>query len=143
MMELGYGSITTHYVKNDVKYCKELDNNGTIHNNYYSLRYGSKNKFGVFFGEDSVCNKIRGSVNSIYLSDSFDFVFGGYNNNYKRVKSIDLGFARTNAFLFNNQITPVLGLNYRIELYKYKEYKLQLNNILSLGITTHNITFDF
>lgn len=132
------GGLTNHYIGSSLPFCNRINNVGTIINPYAIALVGNENaKFGAIVGTDSMCNKIAGPISSFKLGENFDFVLGAYNNNYRHAnpKQMEsLGFPR---------ITPVLGVNYKISLYKSTNFSVELNNVLSLGITTHALAVNF
>lgn len=133
-IEIGYGGITNHYISPKGNYCNKLNSSGTIYNKYGMLLIGDKDvKIGVIKGQDSVCGNINGIVSKFKISDNFDFVLGGYNTNIKKFN--DRGLVPPTI----GEITPVIGINAKIDL----NYGFFINNVISYGITTHFISYEF
>lgn len=133
MITLGIGGITNHYIAYSANYCNKINNYGTINNEYVIAMVGNKNKLGILKGKDSACGNITGVISSMSMSDNLDFVLGGYNANIKT-------FAKRGLIPPNiNGITPVVGLNYKLDITD----NLKLNNVVSYGITTHFISYEF
>jgi hypothetical protein len=138
MVTIIYGGITNHYLAPSLPYCNTVNNYGTIHNEYVIGMVGDEEfKAGILKGRDSACGEITGAVTSTKIIDDVDFVFGGYNTNFKEFK--ELGIMPPSVY----GITPVLGANFKVSLYKNENYELKLENIVSLGITSHAISVNF
>lgn len=133
MITIGFGGITNHYMLPSGNYCNLLNKVGTIRNEYIIAMVGNKNKIGIIKGKDSACGNITGAISSINVSGNLDFVLGGYNANIET-------FAKRELVPPNiNGITPIIGLNYKLNITD----NLKLNNVLSYGITTHFISYEF
>lgn len=132
------GGITHHYIAHDLNYCNLINEVGTIQNNYVGVLMGSKNlQIGLMVGKDSVCGDIIGPIASLNLTDKFSFIVGGYNTNHQKF------YDREIAPITSGDITPVLGIDYKVPLYKNKNTTIALDNIVSFGIITHAITISF
>jgi hypothetical protein len=128
------GGLTHHYVLPEGNYCGQVNNYGSIVNPYVISMVGSeKLKTGMILGKDSSCSNIFGSVSSVNLYKNIDLMVGAYNTNTRE---------------FNNRglqpieyygMTPILGIDYRIKLYK----NITLDTLVSLGIVTHALRVDF
>lgn len=133
MVTLGFGGLTTHYILQKADYCNRIMDNGTITNPYLLLMYGKDNKVGVINGQDSACGSITGVISSFKLYENIDLALGGYNTNFNEFRKRNL----VPPSVYN--MTPVVGVNYKINIYK----NLNLNNLISYGITTTFFTIDF
>jgi hypothetical protein len=138
MVTIMYGGVTHHYVSPKLNYCNTINNYGTIHNQYTAVLVGDDSlKAGVLKGKDSVCADILGLIGTAQIKKNIDFVAGGYNTNFDefRVRNIEppsvLG------------VTPVLGVNFKMPIYQSQKYKVELNNLVSLGIITHSVSVSF
>ena len=132
------GGITHHYLAHDLNYCNLINEIGTIQNNYVGVLMGSKDlQFGLMAGKDSACGDIVGPIASFNVNDRFSFIVGGYNTNHQ--KFYDRGIIPVTS----GDITPLLGIDYKIPLYKNNNTIIALDNIISLGIITHAITISF
>jgi hypothetical protein len=94
-------------------------------------------KIGILSGKDSACGNILGPVASFRIQEDIDFMLGGYNTNFKKFN--ELGMKPVNVAGF----TPVIGVNLKVNLYNSKLYKINLDNLFSLGIITHGISVNF
>ena len=138
MISVLYGGITHHYIGSHLPYCGRLNTVGTIHHEYVIIMAGnSKRKFGILNGRDSACGTIMGPVASFSASDHVDLVIGGYNTNFKDFRKLNI---EPPSFF---GITPIIGLDFKIPLYKTESVDIELDNIVSLGIITHAIRFNF
>lgn len=132
------GGITHHYLAHDFNYCNLINDVGTIQNNYVGVLMGSKDlQVGLMVGKDSVCGDIVGPIASLNVNDRFSFIVGGYNTNHQ--KFYDRGITP----ITSGDITPVLGIDYKVPLYKSNNTTIALDNIMSFGIITHAITISF
>ena len=132
------GGITHHYLAHDLDYCNLINEVGTIQNNYVGVLVGSKKfQVGLMMGKDSVCGNIVGPIASLNVNDRFSFIVGGYNTNHQ--KFYDRGITP----ITSGDITPVLGIDYKVPLYKNNGTTIALDNIMSFGIITHAITISF
>lgn len=128
------GGLTHHYMLPQGNYCNTINSNGTILNPYTIVLMGSKTlKTGVILGTDSVCAPIYGSVSSVNVYKNLDFMVGGYNTN-----SAEFINRRLNPISING-VTPIIGFDYRIKLYK----NITLDTLVSVGIITHALRVDF
>lgn len=128
------GGITHHYLGSSLPYCNTINNVGTIVNPYIVTMSGTnKAKVGFIAGTDSACGRITGPVASFNLASNLDFIVGGYNTNFKEFN--DIGIKPISI----KGITPILGLNYKIPLTN----NISLDNIISVGIVSHAISFSF
>lgn len=128
------GGITHHYLGSSLPYCNAINNVGTIVNPYIVVMSGTnKTKAGFIVGTDSACGRIAGPVASFNLASNLDFIVGGYNTNFKEFKNSGIEPVSIRG------ITPILGLNYKIPLIN----NISLDNIISVGIVSHAISFSF
>lgn len=138
MISLMYGGITHHYVGSNLPYCNRINNVGTIHNEYVIAMAGNKNaKVGFLKGKDSACADIFGPISSFKLSDNVDFMLGAYNTNFKAFEKLGI-----NPPSFGN-VTPVVGLDFKIPLIKTDSFELNIDNLVSVGIITHAVSMSF
>jgi len=138
MVSLLYGGITHHYLGSSLPYCNRINNAGTIQHEYVVALVGdSTQKFGLIAGKDSACGAILGPVASFAVSNYVDFVVGGYNTNFQKFKKINI----EPPSMFG--VTPIVGMDFKIPLYKSESVDIGLDNIVSFGIITHAIRFDF
>ena len=136
VLSLLYGGITHHYLGSSLPYCNRIGNNsfGTIHNEYVIGLIGNEqSKIGLISGKDSACGNILGPIATTNMSDNIDFVFGGYNTNFKKFH--ELGIEPPSIAEF----TPVVGLDYKIKL----SNNISIDNLISIGIITHSVRIDF
>lgn len=132
------GGITHHYIAHDLNYCNLINEIGTIQNNYVGVLMGSKDlQIGLMVGKDSACGDIIGPIASLNLNDKFSFIVGGYNTNHQKF------YNRGITPITSGDITPVLGVDYKVPLYKNNNTTIALDNIISFGIITHTITISF
>jgi hypothetical protein len=137
MLTLIYGGITHHYLASNLPYCNRINNVGTIHNEYVIMMIGNKNKIGVLKGKDSACGDIVGPISSFQISENVDFMLGGYNTNFDKFRKIGIEPPSYNG------ITPVIGFDFKIPVYKKDNFKVSLDNLVSIGIITHAISVSF
>lgn len=128
------GGLTHHYMLPKGNYCNTINSNGSIVNLYTIVMAGSATlKTGVILGTDSVCAPIYGSVSSINVYKNLDFMIGGYNANTSEFLNRKLKPTSIHG------ITPLIGFDYRIKLYK----NITLDTLVSVGIVTHALRIDF
>lgn len=138
MISLLQGGITHHYVNPKLNYCNTVNNVGTIKNNYTALLIGNKKfKFGSLVGKDSACANIYGPIATVSLYDNIDFILGFYNTNTKAFN--DRGMIPVSS----GGITPLAGWDFKIPLYTTEGLNISLDNIVSIGIVSHAISFNF
>ena len=138
LMTLILGGITHHYMSPHLNYCNQINRVGSIQNDYGMVMVGNAHaKLGVIKGEDSACGDIFGIVGSISVSERFDFMIGGYNTNFRAFEE------RNMVPVSIGGATPILGLNYKIPVYKGESTTVEINNLISFGIITHAISFTF
>lgn len=138
MISIIYGGITHHYLNSSLSYCNKINNIGTIHNEYVIAMAGNDSaKIGILSGKDSACGDILGPVASFRITESADFMLGGYNTNFEKFR--ELGMEPVNIAGF----TPVIGINLKVNIYDSKLYKINLDNLFSLGIITHGVSVNF
>lgn len=140
ILSLLYGGITHHYLGSNLPYCNRIGGNefGTIHNEYIIGLVGdNKTKIGGIVGKDSACGSIFGPVATFNIEEDLDFVIGGYNTNYKEFHDLNI---EPPSF---NGITPIVGLDYRIPIYKSKNTTVSVDNVISIGIISHSLRVDF
>ena len=115
-------------------YCNKINTYGTINNSYQIVLVGDKDvKVGIINGKDSVCASITGLVSKFRINDNFDFVLGGYNANIQDFNKRGLIPPEVGG------VTPIVGINAKINL----KYGFFINNVISFGITTHFISYEF
>ncbi len=128
------GGITHHYLGSNLPYCNRVNSFGTIVNPYIVAMSGTdKVKAGFILGTDSACGSIVGPVSSFKLSENVDFIAGAYNTNFKEFNKLGIEPPSIAG------LTPILGVNYKIKLNE----TLSLDNIISVGIISHAISFSF
>lgn len=135
-----YGGITHHYLASNLNYCNRIkDNNfGTIHNEYVIGLVGSReNKVGFIKGKDSACGDIFGVLTTSTLIENIDLVLGGYNANFKTFEKRGMIPPSIGG------VTPVIGLDFKIPLYRSENLNVSLDNLVSVGIITHAVSFSF
>ena len=138
IVSLILGGITHHYLGHSLPYCNTINSVGTIKNPYAIVMAGDKDaKIGFLKGKDSACGDIYGPISSFRLSDSFDFILGGYNTNFKEFN--DRGITPPSI----GGVTPVVGLNYSLPLYESETVKASFDTLFSIGIITHGVKFTF
>lgn len=140
MVSLLVGGITHHYIGSSLPYCGRINNNnfGTIYNEYVIGMVGSEDfKAGIISGKDSACGNILGPILSKNIYGNLDFVLGGYNTNKEDFRKIGMEAPSIGG------ITPVIGLNYKVNLYKNNNFKVNLENVMSYGIITHSLSINF
>jgi hypothetical protein len=128
------GGLTHHYMLPQGNYCNKVNSNGSILNPYTIVLVGNTTlKTGAILGTDSVCAPIYGSVSSVSVYKNLDFMVGGYNTNSGAFQERGLNPISING------ITPIIGFDYRIKLYK----NITLDTLVSVGIITHALRVDF
>jgi hypothetical protein len=140
MISIIYGGITHHYLASNLPYCSRINNNsfGTIHNEYVIGMVGSENfKLGVLSGKDSACGNILGPIMAAKVSENVDFMLGGYNTNIKEFHNLGIEPPSFNGY------TPIIGFDFKLNLYDGESYKINIDNLVSLGIITHAISINF
>lgn len=138
MISLIYGGITHHYLASSLPYCNRINNVGTIHNEYVIGMAGSENfRVGILSGKDSACGNILGPISATKISENVDFMLGGYNTNFDKFH--ELGIEPPSI----GGITPVIGFNYKLNLYNSDNVKVNLENVISVGIITHALSVNF
>jgi hypothetical protein len=138
MISLIAGGITHHYIASHLKYCNRINNSGTIVNEYFILSAGTEEgRLGLLKGKDSACGDIYGAMVFASVNPYLDFVVGGYNTNFDAFRR------RKMHPVVESEITPVIGVNFRIPLYTSKDFSVNIENLISYGITTHGIGVTF
>ena len=128
------GGLTHHYLLPRGNYCNQINGQGSIVNPYVISMVGNERlKTGIILGRDSSCSNIFGSVSSVNLYKNIDLMVGAYNANTKQFNNIGLNPVEYYG------ITPILGIDYRIKLYK----NITLDTLVSVGIVTHALRIDF
>lgn len=128
------GGLTHHFLGSNLPYCNRINNFGSIVNPYAVVMRGTEDlKAGFILGTDSACGSIVGPVSSFKLSDNVDFIAGVYNTNFREFNKLGIEPPSIAG------LTPVLGINYKVKLNK----TLSLDNIVSIGIISHAISFSF
>jgi hypothetical protein len=128
------GGLTHHYLLPKENYCNQVNNQGSIVNPYVISMVGSETlKTGVILGKDSACANIFGSVSSVNLYKNIDLMVGAYNANTREFNNRGLQPVEYYG------ITPIIGIDYRIKLYK----DVTLDTLVSMGIITHALRVDF
>jgi len=132
------GGITHHYVAPKLNYCNRINKIGTIRHTYAAILVGNdKIQAGPLMGVDSACGAISGALLSVSISEFFKIMAGGYNTNFKEFN--DRGI---NPPTFMG-LTPLAGLDYRLNLYKSKDLNISLDTLISYGIVSHGISVSF
>lgn len=132
------GGITHHYLAHDLNYCNLINEVGTIQNNYVGVLIGNEDiQLGMIAGKDSACGNIMGPIASFNFNDRYSFIVGGYNTNHEAF------YNRGIIPITSGDITPIIGIDYKIPLYESNKTKIALDNIMSIGIITHAITISF
>lgn len=138
MISILLGGLTHHYIGSTFNYCNTVNSYGTIQNNYVATLIGDSNKkFGLLVGKDSACGDIVGPISSFNIDYNLDLVAGFYNTNFENFSK--RGIRPPSVF----GQTPVLGIDYKIDLYKSESLDIKLDTIFSIGIITHSISFNF
>ncbi len=138
MISLIYGGITHHLIASNLNYCNTINDYGTIHNEYFiGMTGNSKAKLGMILGKDSACGSIYGPISSFSIYKNLDFMIGGYNTNFKEFRD------RNIEPLSVYNITPIIGIDYKIPIVKSDSFEINLHNLLSIGIVTHALSVDF
>lgn len=138
MISLLYGGITHHFIGSNLNYCNEINNYGSIHNEYVIAMAGTKlAKLGLIKGRDSACGSILGPISSFSLYDNLELVLGGYNTNFKDFEKLRIRPPSIAGF------TPVAGLDFRLPIYESENIKFSIDNLISVGIITHALRVDF
>ncbi len=128
------GGLTHHFLGSSLPYCNRVNNFGSIVNPYTVVMTGTEDlKAGFILGTDSACGTIAGPISSFKLSDNVDFIAGFYNTNFREFNKI--GIKPSNIA----GLTPVVGINYKVRLSK----SISLDNIISVGIVSHAVSFSF
>lgn len=138
MISVTYGGITHHYIAPSLPYCNRINSVGTIYNEYVIGMAGSeKFRLGMIWGKDSACGSIAGPITATKVFKNVDFMLGAYNTNFDNFYELGINPPSIKGY------TPVAGLNFKINLYNTKTYKINLDNLISLGIITHAISINF
>jgi len=133
-----FGGITHHYFQQKLNYCNKINKVGTIKNNYTGILIGNKKaQIGIMKGRDSACAKIKGILSSLNFSKKMSFMIGGYNANFKEFRDRSMEPPSIGG------ITPVIGLNYKLPIYKTNTTKISLDTLFSIGIVTHALSVTF
>ena len=131
---ISLGGLTHHFLGSNLPYCNRINNFGSIVNPYAVVMRGTEDlKAGFILGTDSACGSIVGPVSSFKLSDNVDFIAGAYNTNFKEFNKLGIEPPSIAG------LTPIVGINYKVKLNK----TLSLDNIVSIGIISHAISFSF
>lgn len=132
------GGITHHFISPNLNYCGLINDVGTIRNEYVVGLVGNElAKVGFIKGKDSACANIFGTVGTVRITDNLDFIVGGYNTNYREFKSRKIDPPSIDG------VTPIVGLNLKLPLFKTPTTSVSLDNIVSMGIISHAISFTF
>lgn len=140
MISIIYGGITHHYLASNLPYCNRINNNsfGTIHNEYVIGLVGDEDfRIGLLSGKDSACGNIIGPIMAAKVYENVDFILGGYNTNFKEFHKLEIEPPSIGGY------TPVMGLDFKLNLYDGESFKVNLDNVISLGIITHGISVNF
>lgn len=138
MITVMYGGITHHYVSPKLNYCNTVNNYGSIHNQYTAVLVGNDSlRAGVIKGKDSVCADIFGLIGSKQIKKNVDLVIGGYNTNFEEFRNKEIEPPSVLG------ITPIVGANFKLPIYQSPKYKIELNNLVSIGIITHSLSVSF
>lgn len=140
IITLSMGLLTHHIIGADLDYCNQINNIGTISNTYFTLTAGEeKGHVGVIAGQDSVCGNIFGGFGEYFLTKELGVVLGAYNTNTRRYN--DRGINPLS--IEGTEITPILGLNYKISLHRNERYGIILNNLVTPYILSSSIGIQF
>ena len=138
MISVIAGGITHHYIVTSSNYCNRFGNTSTIHNPFVIALKGDKvSRYGFILGQDSACGIIAGPVGAFELNPHVDFIAGAYNTNYDAFRKINI---EPYAIL---GVAPIAGFNLKFPIYKSKEYTINSENLISLGIITHAFSVNF
>lgn len=138
MVSLLYGTIVHHYINNNLRFCNEINEHGSVYNQTFVALIGDENKkIGFLKGNDCACGDIFGPISSFTLANNLEFLVGGYNTNYREFENLGI---ESPSIL---GITPVLGLDFRIPIYENKNFKVTIDNLVSIGTITHALRVDF
>lgn len=138
IVSLLFGGITHHFISPQLNYCNLINDFGTIKHEYVIGLVGNESaKVGVIKGRDSACGSIFGVAGTITMTKNLEFIAGAYNTNFKEFNARKINPPSIDG------ATPILGLNYKIPLYKSDKTSVSLDNIVSMGIITHAINFTF
>jgi hypothetical protein len=138
MISIIYGGITHHYLASNLPYCNRINNSGTIHNEYVIGLVGNEDvKIGILSGKDSACGNIVGPILAAKISENVDFMLGGYNTNFEKFHKLGIEPPSTGGY------TPVVGLDFKLNLYKGEYFDIKIDNLISLGIITHAVSINF
>lgn len=138
MISIIYGAITHHYLASDLPYCNRINNVGSIHNEYIIALVGNDDfKIGALSGKDSACGSIFGPIMSAKVSENVDFILGGYNTNFDKFHKLGIEPPSFNGY------TPVMGFDFKLNLYDGESYQINLDNLISFGVITHAISLNF
>ena len=140
IITLSMGLLTHHIVGEDLDYCNQINDLGTISNTYFTLTAGEeRGHVGAIIGQDSVCGNIFGVMGEYFITKNIGVVLGAYNTNTKQYN--DRGIDPLN--LDGTEITPIIGLNYKTYLHKSEDYGIILNNLITPYILSSSIGIQF
>lgn len=153
--QLGFGSITPHFVSEKKNYCNQWNNTGVIANKTNYIRFMS-DKLGVSYmqGEDSICSPIEGLFFHYVFSDdgwwAYGITLGGYAYNPQNwiehaeetPEAIDAP-APVRIDYFGRDIVPVLAFDVSIRIVKGNGWSVRLNNLFTPIIFNHSVAFEW
>jgi len=139
IVSLSLGLLSHHIVNPQLDYCGKINNSGTIQNSYIIATVGDQDfRGGVIVGKDSTCSTIKGLVFEKNLYKNLDLVFGVYNTNTKAYHNRGIG-----PVTLDGRSTPIIGVNYKISIYKSKNFTVNLHNLINPYLTSHAVNFSF
>ena len=96
-----------------------------------------KFKAGILNGKDSACGNIFGPITSFKLKNNLEFIAGYYGTNFNKFRKINI---EPPSYL---GVTPIVGFDFRLPIYKNKKSIISIDNLISMGIITHSLRVDF
>ena len=153
-LQLGFGSLTPHFVEGKRNYCNQWNNTGVIANRtVYTRIMNDGIGFTYMQGEDSICSPIEGLFFHYIFSDdgwwTYGLTLGGYSyipQNWidhanETPEAIDAP-APVRIDYFGRDIVPVLAFDVSIRIVKGKNWAVKLNNLFTPIIFNHSIAFE-
>lgn len=154
-LQLGFGSLTPHFVEEKKNYCNQWNNTGIIANRTTYLRY-LNGSFGFTYmqGEDSICSPIEGVFLHYIFSDdgwwAYGLTLGGYSyipQNWvdhanETPEAIDAP-APVRIDYFGRDIVPVLAFDVSIRIVQGPNWSVRLNNLFTPIIFNHSLAFEW
>lgn len=140
IITLSVGLLTHHLVGGGLNYCNKLNSYGTITNRYYTATVGDeRGSLGVIAGQDSVCESILGFMGEYHFTKEIGVVVGGYNTNTRAFNEREIDPLNIRG----TEITPLVGLNYKISLQETKSYGIVLNNLITPYVISSSVGVRF